>query len=224
MTKRQPTPEEWTALRFAWRVCAHVKSNTIVFTGADRTMAVGAGQMSRVDSVKVAVMKAAPGVAEGERRRVGCVLPVPRRARRDRGRGGHGGRAAGWIGQGCRGDCRRRRARPGDGFYGAPPFPPLEDLPPEGRKLPDCRCRPAGRSRRRLLRRARQLRHLGRERGVLRRDAARDARGERLPQPDVQLPAALQQAGPELLDRRRVSIRCSASRSPSSASPSPSAP
>jgi phosphoribosylaminoimidazolecarboxamide formyltransferase/IMP cyclohydrolase len=59
VTKRQPTAEEWTALRFAWRVCAHVKSNTIVFTAADRTLAVGAGQMSRVDSVKVAVMKAA---------------------------------------------------------------------------------------------------------------------------------------------------------------------
>jgi phosphoribosylaminoimidazolecarboxamide formyltransferase / IMP cyclohydrolase len=58
VTKRQPTAEEWTALRFAWRVCAHVKSNTIVFTSADRTLAVGAGQMSRVDSVKVAVMKA----------------------------------------------------------------------------------------------------------------------------------------------------------------------
>jgi phosphoribosylaminoimidazolecarboxamide formyltransferase/IMP cyclohydrolase len=58
VTKRQPTAEEWTALRFAWRVCAHVKSNTIVFTGVDRTLAVGAGQMSRVDSVKVAVMKA----------------------------------------------------------------------------------------------------------------------------------------------------------------------
>jgi phosphoribosylaminoimidazolecarboxamide formyltransferase/IMP cyclohydrolase len=58
VTKRAPTAEEWTALRFAWRVCAHVKSNTIVFTGADRTLAVGAGQMSRVDAVKVAVMKA----------------------------------------------------------------------------------------------------------------------------------------------------------------------
>ena len=65
VTKRQPTAEEWTALRFAWRVCAHVKSNTIVFTGADRTLAVGAGQMSRVDSVKVAVMKAAPGSLTG---------------------------------------------------------------------------------------------------------------------------------------------------------------
>jgi phosphoribosylaminoimidazolecarboxamide formyltransferase/IMP cyclohydrolase len=58
VTKRHPTEEEWTALRFAWRVCAHVKSNTIVFTGADRSLAVGAGQMSRVDAVKVAVMKA----------------------------------------------------------------------------------------------------------------------------------------------------------------------
>ena len=60
VTKRQPTTEEWKALRFAWRVCAHVKSNTIVFTSADRTLAVGAGQMSRVDAVKVAVMKAGP--------------------------------------------------------------------------------------------------------------------------------------------------------------------
>jgi phosphoribosylaminoimidazolecarboxamide formyltransferase/IMP cyclohydrolase len=65
VTKRQPTADEWTALRFAWRVCAHVKSNTIVFTGADRTLAIGAGQMSRVDAVKVAVMKAAPGSLKG---------------------------------------------------------------------------------------------------------------------------------------------------------------
>jgi phosphoribosylaminoimidazolecarboxamide formyltransferase/IMP cyclohydrolase len=58
VTKRQPTPDEWTALRFAWRVSAHVKSNAVIFTAADRTLAVGAGQMSRVDAVKVAVMKA----------------------------------------------------------------------------------------------------------------------------------------------------------------------
>ncbi len=58
VTKRQPTPEEWTALRFAWRVCAHVKSNTVIFTGPDVTVAVGAGQMSRVDAVKTAIMKA----------------------------------------------------------------------------------------------------------------------------------------------------------------------
>jgi phosphoribosylaminoimidazolecarboxamide formyltransferase / IMP cyclohydrolase len=58
VTKRQPTAGEWTALRFAWRVCAHVKSNTVIFTAADRTLAIGAGQMSRVDAVNVAVMKA----------------------------------------------------------------------------------------------------------------------------------------------------------------------
>jgi phosphoribosylaminoimidazolecarboxamide formyltransferase / IMP cyclohydrolase len=58
VTRRQPTADEWQALRFAWRVCAHVKSNAVIFTSADRTLAIGAGQMSRVDAVKVAVMKA----------------------------------------------------------------------------------------------------------------------------------------------------------------------
>jgi phosphoribosylaminoimidazolecarboxamide formyltransferase/IMP cyclohydrolase len=58
VTKRQPTAAEWTAMRFAWRICAHVKSNTVIFTAADRTLAIGAGQMSRVDSVNVARMKA----------------------------------------------------------------------------------------------------------------------------------------------------------------------
>src|SRR5207237_5207090 len=65
VSKRQPTAEEWTALRFAWRVCAHVKSNAVIFTGADRTLAVGAGQMSRVDAVKVAVMKAGQSTGAG---------------------------------------------------------------------------------------------------------------------------------------------------------------
>ncbi len=58
-TVRRPTPEEWQALRFAWRICAHVKSNAIIFTTANRTLAIGAGQMSRVDAAKVAQMKAA---------------------------------------------------------------------------------------------------------------------------------------------------------------------
>ena len=58
VTKRAPTADEWAALRFAWRVTAHVKSNTVIFTTRDATLAVGAGQMSRVDAVKTAVMKA----------------------------------------------------------------------------------------------------------------------------------------------------------------------
>ena len=50
------------ALRFAWRVCAHVKSNTILFAHADRVAAVGAGQMSRVDAVNVAILKSKGGL------------------------------------------------------------------------------------------------------------------------------------------------------------------
>jgi phosphoribosylaminoimidazolecarboxamide formyltransferase/IMP cyclohydrolase len=58
VTTRQPSQDEWSALRFAWRICAHVKSNAVIFTDAQRTLAIGAGQMSRVDAVQVAVMKA----------------------------------------------------------------------------------------------------------------------------------------------------------------------
>ena len=58
VTQRQPTSLEWTALRFAWRLCAHVKSNSVIFTTANRTLAIGAGQMSRVDAVNVARLKA----------------------------------------------------------------------------------------------------------------------------------------------------------------------
>jgi phosphoribosylaminoimidazolecarboxamide formyltransferase/IMP cyclohydrolase len=57
-TKRQPTALEREALLFAWKVCKHVKSNAIVYARAGQTVSVGAGQMSRVDSVKVGAMKA----------------------------------------------------------------------------------------------------------------------------------------------------------------------
>ncbi len=59
VTKREPTPEQMDALLFAWRVAKHVKSNTIVYTAADRTLGIGAGQMSRIDSAKIAALKAA---------------------------------------------------------------------------------------------------------------------------------------------------------------------
>jgi phosphoribosylaminoimidazolecarboxamide formyltransferase/IMP cyclohydrolase len=58
VTKRRPTPEEYRALDFAWRVCKHVKSNAIVLARSDRVVGVGAGQMSRVDAAKVAVSRA----------------------------------------------------------------------------------------------------------------------------------------------------------------------
>jgi phosphoribosylaminoimidazolecarboxamide formyltransferase/IMP cyclohydrolase len=58
VTKRAPTALELADLDFAWRVAKHVKSNAIVFCGGGRTLGVGAGQMSRVDSVRIAVAKA----------------------------------------------------------------------------------------------------------------------------------------------------------------------
>ncbi len=58
VTERQPTDEEVRALLLAWKVCKHVKSNAIVFADANRTIGVGAGQMNRVDSVRIAAMRA----------------------------------------------------------------------------------------------------------------------------------------------------------------------
>ncbi|MCX6137181.1 MAG: bifunctional phosphoribosylaminoimidazolecarboxamide formyltransferase/IMP cyclohydrolase [Ignavibacteriales bacterium] len=59
VTQRQPTDTEKRALMFAWKVAKHVKSNAIVYAAEDRTLGIGAGQMSRVDSARVAVAKAA---------------------------------------------------------------------------------------------------------------------------------------------------------------------
>jgi len=58
-TERAPTEEEWRALLFVWKVTKHVKSNAIVYARDGQTVAVGAGQMSRVDSAKIAALKAA---------------------------------------------------------------------------------------------------------------------------------------------------------------------
>ncbi|MBV9156991.1 MAG: bifunctional phosphoribosylaminoimidazolecarboxamide formyltransferase/IMP cyclohydrolase [Acidobacteriaceae bacterium] len=57
-TVRPPTADEMRALLFGWKVCKHVKSNAIVYARAGQSVSVGAGQMSRVDSVKVGAMKA----------------------------------------------------------------------------------------------------------------------------------------------------------------------
>lgn len=58
VTDKQPTPAEMDGLEFAWIVCAHVKSNAIVLTNESQSIGIGAGQMSRVDAAKVAIMKA----------------------------------------------------------------------------------------------------------------------------------------------------------------------
>jgi phosphoribosylaminoimidazolecarboxamide formyltransferase / IMP cyclohydrolase len=58
VTRRVPSEDELAALRFGWRVVKHVKSNAIVYAGTNRTLGIGAGQMSRVDSSRLAIWKA----------------------------------------------------------------------------------------------------------------------------------------------------------------------
>jgi phosphoribosylaminoimidazolecarboxamide formyltransferase/IMP cyclohydrolase len=58
VTKRQPTATELEAMLFSWRVVKHVKSNAIVYAALDRTLGIGAGQMSRVDASRIAIWKA----------------------------------------------------------------------------------------------------------------------------------------------------------------------
>ncbi len=66
-TIRKPTDEEYAACAFAWKVCKHVKSNAIIYAKPGQTVGIGAGQMSRVDSVKLAAMKAQMPIK-------GCVM------------------------------------------------------------------------------------------------------------------------------------------------------
>ncbi len=93
VTKRAPTAQELLDLTFAWQVCKYVKSNAIIFARDGMTIGIGAGQMSRVYSTRIAAMKARDGGLEP----AGCghgvrrVLPVPRRPRRC-GRARHQGR------------------------------------------------------------------------------------------------------------------------------------
>ena len=58
VTKREPRKPELDAMLFGWRVVKHVKSNAIVYAAADRTLGIGAGQMSRVDASRIAIWKA----------------------------------------------------------------------------------------------------------------------------------------------------------------------
>jgi phosphoribosylaminoimidazolecarboxamide formyltransferase/IMP cyclohydrolase len=62
VSERRPTEAEWQELVFAWKVCKHVRSNAIVFSRELATIGVGAGQMSRVDAVRIAIEKARDGV------------------------------------------------------------------------------------------------------------------------------------------------------------------
>ena len=81
VTERKPTEREWGEMLFAWKVCKHVRSNAIVLAKDLATIGIGAGQMSRVDSVRLAIEKARAigrrpaGRGDG----LGRLLPVPRR-------------------------------------------------------------------------------------------------------------------------------------------------
>jgi len=69
-TDKEPTDEEMKNLMFAWKVCKHVKSNTIVFAKEGRTIGIGAGQMSRIDATNIAAMKAKDAGLDVK----GCVM------------------------------------------------------------------------------------------------------------------------------------------------------
>jgi phosphoribosylaminoimidazolecarboxamide formyltransferase/IMP cyclohydrolase len=76
ITDRDPTPEEMSAVRLAWKVCKHTRSNTIIFADRNRTLGIGAGQMSRVDSAKIAIQKACASL-KGSAVASDAFLPFP---------------------------------------------------------------------------------------------------------------------------------------------------
>ena len=101
-----PTAEQWADAELAWRICGHVKSNSIVLVKDGQAVGIGAGQQNRVEAGEIAAKKAA-GPRGRRRVRVGRVLPVPRRRRGGRVRRRRGGRAARRL------DERRGDHRPG---------------------------------------------------------------------------------------------------------------
>ncbi|MFA4860905.1 bifunctional phosphoribosylaminoimidazolecarboxamide formyltransferase/IMP cyclohydrolase [Methanoregula sp.] len=76
ITDRDPTPDEMKALQLAWKVCKHTKSNTIIFADQHHTLGIGAGQMSRVDSAKIAIEKACASL-KGSAVASDAFLPFP---------------------------------------------------------------------------------------------------------------------------------------------------
>ncbi len=130
VTRRAPTADEMRDLLFAWRVAKFVKSNAIVYGRDGRTLGVGAGQMSRVDSARIAAIKAASAGLSLARLggRVRCVLPVPRRPRRRRRQRRHRGDPAGRQHARRGSDRGRRRARARDGVHRHAPFPALSGV------------------------------------------------------------------------------------------------
>jgi phosphoribosylaminoimidazolecarboxamide formyltransferase/IMP cyclohydrolase len=77
VTQRRPTEEERAELLFAWRVCKHVRSNAIVLAQDLATAGIGAGQMSRVDSVRLAIEKSTSESLDGAAMASDAFFPFP---------------------------------------------------------------------------------------------------------------------------------------------------
>ena len=134
VTKRAPTAKELDDLLFAFTVCKHVKSNAIVYAKDGATVGVGAGQMNRRDSSRIAAIRAAESGEAGQaaaepgdrqRRRLRRLLPLRRRPfGRGRSRR-HGDHPAGRLDARQGSDRRGRREGAGDGLHRHAPLPPL---------------------------------------------------------------------------------------------------
>ena len=118
----KPDEAVWGDLLFAWRVCKHVTSNAIVIAKDLQTIGIGAGQMSRVDAVRIAVEKAtAHGHSlDGRVTRFGRILPVRGRPRHRARRGRDGADPAGRLEARPGRDRGGRRRRRRDGLHRAP--------------------------------------------------------------------------------------------------------
>ena len=138
VTRRKPTAAEYRALDFAWRMVRHVKSNAIVFTTEQQLAGVGAGQTSRVDSCRIAALKAVlplAGTVVGS----DAFFPFPRRHPPDRGGRRDGGHPARGLAARQGGDRGGGRARSRHGLHRHPPLQTLGCRPD-----PRVRADPAG--------------------------------------------------------------------------------
>ena len=127
VTDRKPTEAEWGEMLFAWKVCKHVRSNAIVLSNDLASVGIGAGQMSRVDSVRLAIEKAGLARLRSARRRDGLrrLLPVPGRPPAGHRRGRHRDHPAGRLKARPRSRRGRRRGRHLDGLHAPPPLQAL---------------------------------------------------------------------------------------------------
>ena len=139
-TRRAPTEAEWTALEFAWKVAKHVKSNAIVYARAGQTVGVGAGQMSRVDSVKIGAMKAVLPLA-GTVVASDAFFPFPDGVEEAAKNGATAVIQPGGSVNDARSDCGRRPAGPGDGVHRRAALPALIKERPQRLPSPLPRCR-----------------------------------------------------------------------------------